>query len=101
MPPPRRSTQRASLKVSRSVDSEEEAVKVKCFGCDATIEAPTPDAVTDAFVAHALESHTWTYPQESIRNYARNYADASERLTGETERLLEIGNIAVHPVTSD
>jgi GNAT superfamily N-acetyltransferase len=76
-------------------------VKVKCFGCDAMIEAPSPDAVADAFVAHAVESHTWSYPQESIRNYARNYADATERLTGGTERRSEIGNVAVHPVTSD
>jgi GNAT superfamily N-acetyltransferase len=89
------------VKISRSVDSEEESVKVKCFGCDAMIEAPTADAVADAFVAHGQESHTWSYPQESIRNYARNYADATERLTGGTERLSEIGSIAVHPVTGD
>ena len=27
-------------------------MKVKCFGCDALIEADTADAVADAFVAH-------------------------------------------------
>jgi hypothetical protein len=27
-------------------------------------------------------SHTWAYPEEAIRNYARNYAEAAARLTG-------------------
>ena len=65
-------------------------MKVKCFGCDALIEADDSDAVADAFVAHGQESHTWSYPEEAIRNYARNYAEATERLTGGTERLSEI-----------
>ena len=39
-------------------------MKVKCFGCDAVIEANDPDAVADAFVAHGQESHTWAYPEE-------------------------------------
>src|SRR5262249_54884416 len=59
-------------------------VKVKCFACDAVIEADDSDAVSDAFVAHGLERHAWSYPQEAIRNYARNYAEAIERLTGGT-----------------
>jgi GNAT superfamily N-acetyltransferase len=76
-------------------------VKVKCFACDGLIEAVDSDAVVDAFVAHGKESHTWSYPDEAIRNYARNYADATERLTGSTERLAEIGDVTVHPVTQD
>ena len=76
-------------------------MKVKCFGCDALIEADDADAVADAFVAHGQESHTWSYPEEAIRNYARNYAEATERLTGGTERLSEIADITVHPVTED
>ena len=39
--------------------------------------------------------------EEAIRNYARNYAEASERLTGGTERLSEIGDVTVHPVSED
>ena len=62
-------------------------MKVKCFGCDALIEADDSGLVADAFVAHGQESHTWSYPEEAIRNYARNYAEATERLTGGTERL--------------
>jgi hypothetical protein len=61
-------------------------VKVKCFGCDAPIEADGVDDVVDAFVAHGQERHTWSYPEEAIRNYARNYAEASERLTGGAQR---------------
>jgi GNAT superfamily N-acetyltransferase len=83
------------------IGREEERVKIKCFGCDAVIEANDGDAIVDAFVAHGRESHTWSYPEESVRNYARNYAEATERLTGATERLSEIGEITVHPVTED
>jgi GNAT superfamily N-acetyltransferase len=76
-------------------------MKVKCFGCDALIEADDADAVADNFMVHAQVSHSWSYPEEALRNYARNYAEATERLTGDTERLPEIGEVAVHPVTGD
>ena len=76
-------------------------MKVKCFACDAVIEADRPDDCADAFVAHGLESHSWTYPEEAIRNYARNYAEATERLTGSTERQSEIGAVTVYPMTED
>jgi GNAT superfamily N-acetyltransferase len=79
----------------------EEFVKIKCFGCDALIEAANADSAADAFVAHGKESHTWKYPEEAIRNYARNYAEAIERLTGDTTRLPEIGDVTVQPVTED
>ena len=76
-------------------------MKVKCFGCDATIEADGADDIVDAFVVHGKERHTWSYPEEAIRNYARNYAEAIERLTGGAERLSEIGDVTVHPVSED
>jgi len=76
-------------------------VKVRCFECDVSIEAHGADEVVDAFVAHGREKHTWSYPEEAIRNYARNYAEADERLTGDTERLPEIGDVTVHPVSED
>src|SRR5688572_8083771 len=74
-----------------SANGRGESVKVKCFGCEAMIEADDPDAIADAFVAHGQASHTWAYPEEGIRNYARNYGEAIERLTGATERLSEVG----------
>jgi GNAT superfamily N-acetyltransferase len=80
---------------------KEEAVKIKCFGCDAMIEAGDSEAVADAFVAHAHERHTWSYPEGAIRNYARNCAEAAERLTGGTERLSAIGAITIQPLTRE
>ncbi|HEX7077177.1 MAG TPA: GNAT family N-acetyltransferase [Candidatus Eisenbacteria bacterium] len=74
---------------------------VKCFECAALIEAADADAVTRAFVAHGQETHAWSYPEEAVRNYARNYAEATERLTGSTERRSQIAHVTVHPVTED
>jgi hypothetical protein len=85
----------------KDIREAEPFVKVKCFGCDALIEADDAESVADAFAAHGEESHTWEYPEEAIRNYARNYAEAAERLTGATGRLSEISEITVHPVTED
>jgi len=79
----------------------EKPVKVKCFGCDAVIEADDLDAAADTFVAHGQQSHAWAYPEEAIRTYARNYGEATERLSGATERLPEIGAVTVYPVTAD
>ena len=76
-------------------------MNVKCFECGAMVDGDDSDAVADAFVAHGRESHTWSYPEEAIRNYARNYAEATERLTGSTERLSEIGDVTVHPMIED
>jgi GNAT superfamily N-acetyltransferase len=76
-------------------------MKVKCFECAAFLEAADVDAAVLAFVAHGRQSHTWAYPEEAVRNYARNYAEATERLTGDTQRLSKIGDVTVHPVTED
>jgi GNAT superfamily N-acetyltransferase len=74
-------------------------VKVRCFGCDALITADGADDVVNAFVVHGQERHTWSYPEEAIRNYARNYAEAGERLTGGTERVSDIGDVTLHPMS--
>jgi GNAT superfamily N-acetyltransferase len=76
-------------------------VKAKCFGCDSEIDAADVEGLVRAFVAHGRDQHTWSYPDEAIANYARNYAEATVRLTGDTERLPEIGEVTVHPVTED
>lgn len=72
----------------------------KCFECGELIEANDADAVVRGFVAHAKEKHTWSYPEDSIRNYARNYVEATERLTGSTERLAEIAHVTVHAMSA-
>lgn len=74
---------------------------MQCFAGDARIEAATTEDVADRFVAHAEQSHDWPYPEEALRNYARNYAEANVRLTGSTERLEELGDVTIHPVTED
>src|SRR5262249_18365385 len=76
-------------------------VKVKCFACGALIEADSSDAVVDAFVAHGQAHHTWSYPEQAIRVYARNSPDGTERVTGNTERLPQIAATTVHPVTRE
>ena len=82
-------------------DRGRESVQVKCFACGALVEASDADAVTHAFVIHGGEKHDWSYPEEAIRNYARNYAEATERLTGATERMAQIAEVTVHPMTED
>lgn len=74
---------------------------VKCFGCEAMIEAGDLEALADAFLAHGKARHEWSYPEEAIRTYARNYAEATERVTGSTERLPEIGAVTIHPVDKE
>src|SRR5678815_6116449 len=69
---------------SRHALSTEGWVNVKCFGCAALLEAGDADALTDAFVAHAREVHAWSYPEQALRNYARNYGEATERVSGDT-----------------
>jgi len=74
---------------------------MECFAGDARIEGDNVDAVADRFVAHATESHDWPYREEALRNFARNFAEATVRLTGDTQRLGEIGEVTVYPVTED
>ena len=76
-------------------------MNVKCFSCGALVEGDNSDDVARAFVAHGHEEHTWSYPEEAIRNYALNYVEATERLTGNTERLSEIAKVTVHAVTEE
>jgi GNAT superfamily N-acetyltransferase len=74
---------------------------IECFAGDVRIEGDDADAIEELFVRHAADAHDWPYPEKALRNYARNYAEANERLTGATERLDEIGEVTVHPVTVD
>jgi GNAT superfamily N-acetyltransferase len=74
---------------------------MECFAGDARIEGNDVETIADRFVAHANEHHDWPNPEEAIRTYARNYAEANVRLTGSTERLSEIGAVTVHPVSED
>lgn len=74
---------------------------VKCFNCDALIEAPDTDAVVAAFLTHGYTAHSWSHPEEALRNYAHNYIEAIERVNKNSERLSEISKISVIQVTKD
>jgi hypothetical protein len=76
-------------------------VNVKCFRCAALIGAENVQAIADAFVAHGRQEHTWSYPDTAVRQYARNYAEATERLSEDTERLPEIGPVRIERVTHE
>jgi GNAT superfamily N-acetyltransferase len=68
-----------------------------CFECAATVEADDLAELGDRFLAHARASHDWPYPDQGIRNYA----EATQRLTGPTARLPELGELTIEPVTED
>ena len=62
-------------------------MEVRCFECAALLEARDADAVADTFIVHGREKHTWSYPEQSLRNYARNYAEATERLSKDADKF--------------
>ena len=68
-----------------------------CFECGATVEAGDLTDLGERFLAHARSSHDWPYPDQAIRNYA----EATQRLTGPSERLDELGELTIHAVTAD
>ena len=53
--------------------------------------------LTESFLVHARSQHEWPFPDQNIRNFA----EATQRLTGPSERLGSIGSIEIHPVTED
>jgi GNAT superfamily N-acetyltransferase len=66
--------------------------------CGTTIAGDDLGGLGDTFIAHVRADHTdWPFPDGAIRNYA----EATQRLTGPSERLDAVGEIEVHPVTAD
>lgn len=65
-----------------------------CFECGEPVTADELSVLADRFLAHAREHHAWPYPDQGIRNYA----EATQRLTGPSERVPTLGTVAVHPV---
>lgn len=76
-------------------------MEIKCFECKSIIEGANADEVIEAFVVHGKTSHEWQYPETAVRNYARNYVEATERLSGDIDRLPAIGEIRVAAVTEE
>ena len=70
----------------------------ECDACGAKVLGDDVEGFGDAYIAHARTSHAdWPYPDQA----SRNYAEATQRLTGSTQRLDAVGEVAVHPVTED
>lgn len=70
---------------------------LECFECKATISGGDVAQLADAFLGHARSQHEWPFPDQAVRNYA----EATQRLTGPAERLESIGPLDIHPVTED
>ncbi len=70
----------------------------QCEDCKATVEGDDLQAFGDAYIAHVRAAHAdWPFPDVAIRNYA----EATQRATGPTERLDVIGDVEIHPVTPE
>ena len=70
---------------------------LRCDECSLLVEGTNLEAFSDAFLAHAHSQHPdWPFPDLAIRNYA----EATQRLSGSTERLATIGPVAIHPVSA-
>ena len=74
---------------------------VECFEKDARFDGDTAEPLIDELLAHVRATHDVPYPDDEIRLWARNFAEASVREDGPTERLPSIGTIEVYPVTVD
>jgi hypothetical protein len=72
-------------------------VQLACFECGATIDGQDLDDLGEQFLSHARDAHEWPYPDQGIRNYA----EATQRLTGPSDRLAVLGELEIHPVTED
>jgi GNAT superfamily N-acetyltransferase len=72
-------------------------MKFDCFECGASIAADDLEALGEVFLLHARAEHSWPYPDQAIRNYA----EATQRLTGPTERLAALGPVEIHRVTDE
>lgn len=72
-------------------------MRVQCFECTVVVEEDDLKSVGEKFLEHARANHEWPYPDQAVRNYA----EATQRLTGDSERLEVVENIEIHPVTSD
>lgn len=70
---------------------------LECFECKATVSGGGVAQLADEFLSHARAQHQWPFPDQAVRNYA----EATQRLTGASERLESIGRIGIHRVTED
>jgi GNAT superfamily N-acetyltransferase len=72
-------------------------MQLDCFECGTTVQADDLADLGDRFLAHARTRHAWPYPDQGIRNYA----EATQRLTGPSDRLPELGEVTIQAVIED
>ncbi|MFH8253216.1 GNAT family N-acetyltransferase [Microbacterium sp. B2969] len=72
---------------------------IECFEKDIRFDGADTQPLVDQFIAHVRATHDVPYPDAEMRLWARNFAEASVRENGPTERLPSIGPIEIHPVT--
>ncbi len=74
---------------------------VECFDKDARFDGDAVEPLVEKLLEHVRANHDTPYPDDEIRIWARNFAEASQRGVGPTERLPSVGTIEVHPVTEE
>lgn len=72
-------------------------MELNCFECQQSITASDLSGLGDDLLAHARSQHEWPYADQAIRNYA----EATQRLTGPSERLAAITEPVIRPATCD
>ena len=71
--------------------------RLRCEECSVLVEGPDLETFSDAYLAHARSEHPgWPFPEMALRNFA----EATQRLTGSTERLDTIGDVTIHSVSA-
>lgn len=73
------------------------AMEVTCFECQTSLGADSLASLGETLLTHARSDYDWPYPDQAIRNYA----EATQRLTGGSERLESVGDAAIHPVSDE
>lgn len=74
---------------------------IECFEDDARFEGEAAESLAEELLQHVRENHDVPLPDAEIRLWARNFAEASVREDGPTDRLPSIGAVEVHAVTEE
>jgi GNAT superfamily N-acetyltransferase len=72
-------------------------MRIQCFDCEVSVEAGNLENLGDRFLEHARSAHDWPFPDQGIKNYAA----ATQRLTGPSERVEEAPDLSIEEVTGD
>lgn len=69
---------------------------LRCDGCSVVVEGADLHTFSDAYLAHVHAVHPdWPFPDMAVRNFA----EATQRITGSTVRLATIGAVEIYRVS--